>query len=227
MALAPIKELRKDELIWLSTHRCRHSHSYLNHYSCYIEENPQHHAVGFLDIEASNLSATFGIVYTYCIKELDGELIKRSITIDDLYNGVYDKRLMEQFCEDTKRFIRLVTHYGGDHRFDLPFVRTRAVKWNLPFPEHKFCFQSDTWVIARNKFKFHSNRLETICDFFGIPSKKHKMNPDVWLKMITGNPKVMQEALDYILVHNVEDVLSLEALWKKISKYSNVAKASI
>jgi len=183
--------------------------------------------IGFADIEASNLTATFGIVYTYCIKELDGELIKKAISLDDLHSGKFDKNLIAFFIEDTKKFTRLVFHYGNDRRFDLPFLRTRAVKWNLPFPEHKCIYVSDTYPILRNKFKLHSNRLETACDFFGIPAKAHKLNSEIWLNMITGNKKLMKKAIDYILVHNIEDVISLELLWKKISKFTRLGKTSI
>jgi len=227
MPIAPVKQLTKAEIVWLGTHRCKCEHTYLEHYNCYVKENPQHQSVGFLDIEASNLKAPFGIVYTYCIKELDGVLLKRAVTLKELYEEKYDKELLKQFIKDTERFGRLVVHYGTDYKFDLPFLRTRAVKWNLPFPEYKFTYASDTWSIAKSKFCFHSNRLETICQFFGISCKKHKLNPNVWIKMFTGNPKLMQQALNYIMKHNIEDVMSLEALWKKINKYANISKTSI
>jgi DNA polymerase III epsilon subunit-like protein len=183
--------------------------------------------IGFADIEASNLTATFGIVYTYCIKELDGELIKRAISLDDLHKGEFDKNLIASFIDDASKFTRLVFHYGNDRRFDVPFLRTRAVKWNLPFPGHKCMYVSDTYPILRNKFKLHSNRLETACDFFNIPAKKHKLNSEIWLNMITGNKRLMKKAIDYILIHNIEDVVSLEMLWKKISKFTQVGKTSI
>ena len=183
--------------------------------------------VGFLDIEASNLRATFGIIYTYCIKELDGPIISRSISLDDLYTGVFDKNLLKQFIEDAKQFDRFVLHYGENGRFDIPFMRTRAVKWGLDFPKYKSMYVSDTYPILKNQFKLHSNRLETACTFFDIPSKQHKLNPDVWLDMITGNKKRMKKALDYIQTHNEEDVISTEKLWKKISGYVNLGKKSI
>lgn len=183
--------------------------------------------LGFADIEASNLTATFGIVYTYCIKADDGELIKRAISLDDLHNARFDKNLIAQFIEDSHKFTRLIFHYGVDRRFDLPFLRTRAVKWGLDFPGYKFLNVSDTYPILKNKFKLHSNRLETACEFFGIPCKQHKLNSDIWLDMITGNKKRMQGAISYILQHNVEDCLSLEALWKKISPYVKIGNTSI
>jgi uncharacterized protein YprB with RNaseH-like and TPR domain len=207
--------------------KCIHGHNGVEHPCCFKKANGVQERIGFADIEASNLTATFGIVYTYCIKEENGPILKRAISLSDLYKGVFDKNLVAQFIEDAKSFTRLVWHYGTDKKFDLPFLRTRAVKWGLKFPEYKCLWVSDTHPILRNKFKLHSNRLETACDFFGIPAKGHKLNPDVWLDMITGNKKRMQRALDYILIHNVEDVVSLEGLWKKIARFTKLGKTSI
>ena len=223
-----ISNLTKDEIIRRSKWRCKCGHSALEHPNCYEEQFGKEVKIGFADIEASNLTATFGIVYTYCIKELDGNIIKRAISLDDLHSAVYDKNLIALFIEDTKQFTHLIWHYGGFNRsFDVPFLRTRAVKWGLPFPEYKCLYVGDTYPILRNKFKLHSNRLETACDFFDIPSKKHKLNSDIWLLMITGNKKLMQKAIDYIMKHNIEDVISLEALWKKIAKFTKLGKTSI
>lgn len=222
-----LANLSKDEIIKRHLWKCVHGHTGIEHPRCYDQQNCVKDRIGFLDIEGSNLNASFGIVYTYCIKELDGQLIKRKIELDDLYKGEYDKNLLKQFIEDCKQFTRLITHYGTDRRYDLPMLRSRAEKYRLPFPEYKFMSVSDTYPILKNKFKLHSNRLETACDFFGIPSKKHKLNSDIWLMMITGNRKLMTKAINYILVHNIEDVISLEALWKRIAKYTKLNKTSI
>ena len=211
-----------------SKFRCKHGHNGNRHPACYTCKEGFTPRIGFADIEASNLVATFGICYSYCIKELDGNIIKKAISLDDLHNAEYDKNLIASFIEDATQFTHLIWHYGGFNRaFDIPFLRTRAVKWGLKFPEHKCMYVGDTYPILRNKFKLHSNRLETACDFFDIPSKKHKLNSDIWLMMITGNKKLMQKALDYILVHNIEDVISLEMLWKKISPFTKLGKTSI
>lgn len=222
------ERLTSDEVVRRYNWKCVHGHNGLEHPECYRTKNQQKvERVGFADIEASNLTATFGICYTYCIKELNGQVIKRSISLKDLYEAQYDKNLLKQFCEDARQFDRLVWHYGTDKKFDLPFLRTRAVKYGLDFPVHKSVYVSDTHPILKNKFKLHSNRLETACDFFGIPAKGHKLNSDIWLLMITGNKKLMKKALDYIMVHNEEDVIALEGLWLKISPYTKLNKTSI
>lgn len=223
-----ISVLSKDEIIRRHKWHCNCGHTGLEHPNCYEGKFGKEIKVGFADIEASNLTATFGIIYTYCIKELDGKIIKRAISLDDLHNATFDKNLIIKFIEDSKRFTHLIWHYGGFNRsFDVPFLRTRAVKWGLLFPEYKCMYVGDTYPILKNKFKLHSNRLETACEFFHIPAKQHKLNPDVWLSMITGNKKLMQKAISYILQHNSEDVVSLEKLWKKINKFTRLGKTSI
>ena len=219
--------MKAEEFRQRTRFKCKHGHNGLVHPRCFDRENQATQRIGFLDIEGSNLNATFGIVYTYCIKELNGPLLARAIDLKDLHSGEYDKRLIQQFIDDCKQFDRLVVHYGTDRRYDIPMLRSRAVKWGLEFPEYKMLYASDTYPILKNKFKLHSNRLEVACDFFDIPSKQHKLNTDIWLKMITGNPKMMKQAIDYILTHNKEDVFSLEALWKKINGYANITKTSI
>lgn len=225
-------KLTQTEIDKKSDFRCKHGHNGFSHPKCYATDNRIIEKIGFADIEASNLKATFGIVYTYCIKAEDtekekGKMIKRTISVKDLYNGIFDKNLLLQFIEDAQEFDRLIFHYGGDFQFDLPFLRTRAVKWGLPFPKHKTMCVSDTYPILKKKFKLHSNRLETACGFFDIPAKEHKLNPEVWLDMLTGNPKKMKKSLAYILKHNEEDVISLEMLWQRIKPYVRLSNTSI
>lgn len=188
-----------------------------------IPPNLPEERIGFLDIEASGLTATFGYMFTYCIKELDGKLISNSATPQEIRNFTFDKRLMQDLIDDLRKFDRVVVQYGSDYKFDVPFLRTRAVKYGLDFPIHKEIFITDTHAILKAKFKLHSNRLETACQFFDIDAKGHRLNPTIWNRALAGDKK----ALDYILEHNKEDVISLEALYKKICDYVLIGKKSI
>jgi len=184
--------------------------------------------IGFLDIEASNLHADFGIVYTYCILPLENnKIIKRWVTVEDLKKGYQDKRLLQQFVKDIQKFNRIVVQYGSDNKFDIPFLRTRCVKWGIHFPEYGFHYISDTYNILKAKFRLHSNRLESACKLFNIPAKEHKLDPTIWSEMISCNQKRIKKAIKYILQHNIEDVYSLRALYKKIWRYARNPKRSI
>lgn len=200
---------------------------YLEHYGCFVREKPADspltERIGFMDIESSNLKASFGIVLSYCIKEAGGNLISNVITPAELRDGIFDKRLLEEFNRDLKPFHRIVVYWGKDRRHDLPFLRTRALKWGIPFPLYKEIFVVDLYDWARNKLSLHSYRLETVCRELGIPAKEHPLTGEIWIKALAGD----KEALNYILIHNQEDVICLEPLYKRLEPFVRNSKVSI
>lgn len=205
--------------------KCVHRHNGMpdGHPNCYDQAHGIREKIGYFDIESSNLSATFGIILSYCILSEEGEtLYKRIITPEELKSGDFDKNLCIQFCQDVRNFDRIVGWYSS--RFDIPFVRTRCKFHNIEsFPVYKEIKQTDAWKLARNCYKFHSNRLEAVADFFGIPSKGHKLNPEIWIKCLSGNT----EALDFVLTHNIEDVYTTRAVFRKISDCMALQNVSI
>jgi uncharacterized protein YprB with RNaseH-like and TPR domain len=225
--IAPVKQLKKSEIEWLNEHRCRHSHTYLEHYNCFIEEKPEDcpfsEEVGFFDIEASNFNADFGYLLSYAIKRKDGEIYGRALTGKEIRNYVFDKELVQECCEDLKRFHRIIVYYGTDYRFDIPFLRTRAIKYGHEFPLYKDIYVQDAYSLVKAKLKLHRNRLESVCIEFDIPAKEHKLIPDIWQKAMAGH----DESLQYIWLHNKEDVISLEKLWVKLESYTLKSKRSI
>ena len=36
----PVRKLTKAQLVWLGENKCRHSHTYLSHYMCFLAEKP-------------------------------------------------------------------------------------------------------------------------------------------------------------------------------------------
>ncbi len=216
----PIAQLKKDEIKWLNDHNCKaHRVSYLQHYNCFLGEKPEDspflEKVGFLDIEATNLKADFGYVLSYAIKERGGEIIGRVLTPNEIRRFKFDEDLMKECCDDIMKFHRIIVYYGIDNRFDLPYLRTRAIKYKLDFPLYKDVYVQDAYSIVRAKLQLHRNRLETACQEFGIPSKGHRLNPDVWQKAQAGH----EDSLRYIWEHNKEDVVSLELLWDRLESY--------
>lgn len=222
-----LNRLKKNDIIWLSQNRCKHRHYFIEHQNCFSKENPKesplYERIGTLDIEASNLNADFGIVFSYAIKEKNGKILGRSLTRKEMENRIYDKELMRECCENMKKFDRLIGYYCGDRRFDIPFLRTRAVYWKLPFPLYKQVKVTDLYSVAKNKFNLHRRRLETLCSFFGIKAKGHPMKPETWFEAMAGDEK----ALNYIWAHNIEDVVSTEKLYDRIIEYSNKTETSI
>ena len=216
---APIRRLKKDEIIYLAEHQCRHRHTYLDHYSCYTKEKHLDKKIGFFDIESGgSLTADFGYMFSYCIKELNGKTISNCITSDEIKTLKFDKRLVTDLCKDLRKFDTLVVYYGKDfrNRHDFPFSRTRAVKWGLDdFPKWKELKIIDVYDIIKNKFKLARSSMLRACSLFDIGAKTHPINFEVWQGALAGN----QKALDYIITHNKEDVVSLEKLWVKVFNY--------
>jgi len=222
----PIHRLKKKEIIWLFTHRCKHGHRYLDHYPCYIAEHPEiNEKIGFLDIECSNLDANWGIILSYCIKPRGGAgILKGLITKEDIKKYPHDqtdKRIVKDLIADMLKFDRLVAHYG--RRFDLPYIRTRALIMGLDFPHFGSIQNDDTWVIARKKLKLNNNRLETIDRALNGESIKTHLTPKYWIAGARGDKK----ALAYILDHNEKDVVALEDIWLKLNKFVSKTNCSI
>jgi uncharacterized protein YprB with RNaseH-like and TPR domain len=220
-----IAKIPKDELIKMGKWKCpiegHAHHSGLEHPNCYKALKGEGEKVGFLDIETSGLQADFAIVLSYCIKILDGKILGRQITQDEIRKEIYDKNLLKDCVEDMRKFDKLIYFYGD--RFDIPTLRTRSVFWGLDFPLYKEIKGTDVYPIIRYKFNLHRNRLETACDFFGISCKKHRIRPDIWFKAMAGDKK----ALNWIFIHNQEDVISLEKLYKKVIDFSAGTNKSI
>ena len=212
------------ELKYLANNYClKHRMPYLAHYNCYLNDFNVKEKVGFLDIETSNLAATFGIILSYCIKEQGGKILGRALRKDELRGDQEDRQLIKECITDINKFDRLVVYYGGDYRFDLPFIRTKAIEYGLEFPKYAEKIVTDVYTIVKKKLRLHRNRLETACDTFHIPCKTHRLDGKTWRAAGRGDEK----ALKYILAHNKEDVISLEMLYDKVLVYIKQGKASI
>ena len=176
MPIAPVHRLRKDEIIWLANHRCKHRHTYLEHYACFLEDYPNERRTCSFDIETTNLNATYGITICYCIlNHKTGEILHSTITKKDLRNGRLDKRVVRQCVKDLEKFDIVVTYYGT--KFDLPFIRTRAVKLNIPFPYYSVLKNLDIYYVVKNKFKLHSNKLAVACEALVGDTEKTIIDP--------------------------------------------------
>jgi len=212
--------------VWLGSHKCRHGHTYLEHYHCYLTEQPDmKERIGFFDIETHGFDANGGIMLSYFFKIKDkDEFLYDVINIDDIKKypqDQSDKRIIRSLIKDLKLFDRIVTHYG--RKFDNPYTRTRALMLGIDFP----CFGSiqndDTWVIARKKLKLNNNRQETLeRALFGKVHKTH-FSFKYWLAAVRGDKK----ALAYILDHNKRDVIALEKIWYKLKDFVSKTNCSI
>jgi uncharacterized protein YprB with RNaseH-like and TPR domain len=211
-----LARLKRDELIYMATHRCEHRHLFIEHPDCYTPI-PQRFA--FFDIETTGFDAGFGIMLSYAIK-VGGKdkIISDIITEEDIRRGKAgdeDSRLVRQCVSDLSKFDVIVTHYGNDYRFDVPFLRTRAVALDLPFPIYGTLKALDTYPILKSKFKLPRNRLETACRILLGSTEKTHLDPVIWRKAGRGDKK----SLAYVLDHNIKDAKDLEKVYNKIQAY--------
>ena len=214
----PLHRLSKDKLVYLATHNCEaHGHKFLEHYNCYLKENPDEQRVGFLDIEASHLTADIGILLTWSIKRANGKVLTGSITkadIDSAPRGREDAKVVRSLVEALNEFDVIVTYYGS--KFDIPFMRTRAVMLGIPFPHYGTLKQIDAYYSVKFKFRLISNRLVRACKAILGKSDKTEIDWDIWRSGSRGDKK----SLAYILDHNIHDVVDLEKLYNVVKPFT-------
>lgn len=132
---------------------------------------------------------------------------------DQVYNLKWDedqcdKFLLEQFIPVLNEADLIVAHNGD--RYDLKFIKTRAIKHELPmllnYP------QFDTLKVAKKKFMFNSNKLDYISEYLGFENKI-KTSMKLWDDIILYQcPKAMEEMLKYCDM----DVILLSKVYNKL-----------
>ena len=221
----PVKKLRKMDLEWLGTHYCRHFHTFLEHYHCFISENPDtapmHEKIGIFDIETTGLKANWSHMLCWCVKEQGIDIIHEDLITRDEARNKDDKRIIRSAVAEIKKYDRVVGWYSS--RFDLPYVRSRAIFHGIDFPAYRDLYHTDLYYAARNKLALHSNRLATVCQFFGIAAKQHPMTPELWQKSGAGNKK----ALATVLKHCREDVKSTDGMFELFLEHMAITRRSI
>ena len=216
--------LKKSELLLYTTGKCKHGHKYSLHPSCFLNEimhGGKSPKIGFLDLEFQNFKANYGILLTYAIKEYHKkEILSGRITTDEIRSKFLDKELTKRLIKDFSKFDVVVTYYGS--KCDLPYMRTRALKWNLNFPSYGYIKHIDMYYIVKNKLSLNRNSLKNACALLGIKGKNQVFG-DIWIRAVTGNTK----SIDYIHKHNLLDVIILEKLYDKMITFSAKTNRSI
>jgi len=225
---APIRKLTKDKIIWLSEHHCKHGITYLEHYNCFLKEAPSEspfiEKTACFDIETTGFNADYDFMLSYALLDVDtDDLIIKVIEPAAISQLTFDYDLIKELLSDLRKFNRIIVFNGGDYRFDIPFARTRALRWGLDFPAYRELYINDLCAAARAKFKLASYRLAAVCSLFNIPAKGHPGDPNIWMRAAVGD----KEALEYIKLHNIEDVVSLKQLWIKMKDMLLIGRRSL
>jgi len=212
----------REQILALHEWRCKHGHSGIAHYNCYLESGGKEERIAFFDIEASDLNAEFGFLYCWCIKPNDSDtVVYDEITPQEILQCKYDERIVGTLCEELKNYDRVVGHYSS--RYDIPMARTRAIKWGHEFPKNKQLVQSDTWRMARSLLKLRSNRQNSVQRALLGRDDKTYLDMEIWQRARSG--KV--DALKYILDHCIADVHQLEEIYDAMKPYFRKTATSI
>lgn len=219
-----LAKMKKDEIIWMNNHHCKHKISYLQHPNCYKVECPDKQRVGILDIEASQLKADWGIVLCVSIRDLNSDKKwVRTITKKELFSDDMDKALVKDVIKEIRNYDRLIGYYISNMRFDIPFLRTRAVHHGLDFPGFGELVVEDLFPVIKYKFQLSRNRLDNACRTLLGDSKKTHWAGKYWLKALQGDAT----ALKYIENHCEIDTAETKRLYMKVYNYSRRNNASI
>lgn len=231
-----LKGLTKQEILnrakWKCPEKGHSSHNGLEHPRCYDKHKGiQGEKTLFLDIEAEDLNADYGIMFCWvAMDEETGQMFSDIINLSDIKKystkdrnkqPKEDSRIIKSLVDLLNNYNRVVTHYGS--RYDLPFIRTRAVMGDIDFPSYGSLYQMDTWMIMKNKFKLSRNTLQNGClKLLGVSRKDH-----LSLSIKHGCLRGEKWALDLTLTHCKSDVLDLRDIYIKINKFVKKSKTSI
>jgi len=170
-----------------------------------------------LDIEASQLTATFGHMFSWALKLRKGEVFNDYIKTRTLKE---EKRIVRSLIKAFEKVDEVVTYYGT--RFDIPFIRTRALYHDLTFPDYMSITHLDLYYVARHRLRMHSNRLATVAEFLGVQGKT-PLAPAIWVQASFGD----RQAIEYIRDHNIADVVILEGVHDRLEPFMRGVQRSV
>lgn len=152
----------------------------------------------------------------WCAKWLDKKEIMSSSIIDFKNykkNPENDKSCLEKLWKLLDEADIVIAHNGA--RFDIPKINTRFIKNGMTPPSpYKIL---DTLKSARFYFGFTSNRLNDLGQFLEVGQKVDTGGFQLWKRCMKGEKKAFQEMVKYCK----QDVLLLEAVYKKLRPYIN------
>ena len=178
--------------------------------------------VAFFDIETTNFNADIGIMLSWALKYVgDKKVYSDIITKKEIMDGRLDRRIVLSLLAELRKTDVVVGYYSTG--FDIPFLRTRCLILDIPFPAYGSLNHYDCYYTARAKLKLHSKRLASVADALHCNNEKTPVKIAVWQKAQYGDPT----ALKYVLDHNKADVLVLEEVYDRLRKFVQIMRKSI
>lgn len=219
--------------------RCIHRHTIVEHPQCFqkgliryqdVKEFEKYtgkpwytfpgYKIGYFDIEVDNLNADYGTVLTWAIKTKDGDIKYDVITRDELFSPFIDRRITKSFVDAISEYKIVIGYYSTG--FDMPFMRAKALHFDLDFPGYGEIFHWDLYYTVKSKLKISRRSLANACDYLGIKGKT-PIDSNIWRLAKYGDPK----SLEQVLEHNIADVVITEQLHDKLDFTRKWIKTSI
>jgi uncharacterized protein YprB with RNaseH-like and TPR domain len=177
--------------------------------------------IGYLDIESDGFAANFNIMLSWSLKERGGKVFTDHITKRDLFYGNRDKRITKTLIDCMRHFDIICTYYGT--KFDLPFVRTRAIYHGLEFPGYAEIIHFDLCYVVKRVFKLNRSTLDNAARLIRVAENKNHIDWEIWNLAHFGDAK----SLEYVMEHNILDVKVLEELHYVLEPLNKWTKRSI
>lgn len=182
----------------------------------------------FFDVETSSLTVktwrtyqadAIRVVQTWQLlcwsaKWQDGRHITRTLADYPDYDPATncDKALTTELAGLLEEADIIVAHNGD--KFDIKKINTRMIIHGLPpAPQTK---SVDTLKLARSRFAFHSNKLDTLGDLLGVGRKAQTGGYDLWEQCVAGDLKAWRKMARYCK----QDVVLLEAVYNKLKSWA-------
>jgi uncharacterized protein YprB with RNaseH-like and TPR domain len=208
--------------------KCIHRHTPATHPNCFPKYWYEElgHRVGYLDIEANGLKANQNRMLSWAIKERNGDVKFDNVRPEEIFNKPgevnlnFDKRIVRSLLDEMKEYTVVVGYYSTG--FDIPFIRTRAMGYNMNFPTYGTLLHIDVYYQVRSKMSLSRKSLAQATEFLEITGKTH-LDFSYWSLAGMGDVKAMKE----LIHHNVEDVKILEDLHKRLEPYCKTIKKSV
>lgn len=129
------------------------------------------------------------------------------------WNKGNDKQLLANFLKVLDTADEIIGHNSDN--FDIKWLRTRCLYHGLPmFPKYQ---SVDTLKIARQYFRFNSNRLDYIAQYLDVGSKTDTGGLKLWKAVVDGDIAALAQMVSYC----ENDVLILEEVFNKFNPYIN------
>lgn len=172
------------------------------------------------DLETSDLAGDRGIVLCGVVQSSKRRrplVVRSDETNPDWKRGrrENDRETVRLIAEELEAHDVLIAHNGT--RFDLPFLRTRMLRWGMkPLRDMKVL---DPCSVSWRKFRLRNNALQTLRNHLRVGANKTPLDMALWMRAILDGDR---EAMDAIVEHCVADVKVLSSVADLVKPYVRV-----